>query len=324
VGKSKRKDITMICFLLNSSLPTDTLKYLQNLNENIDAVRRIVDVSNSTIANEISAVNIMLVAFTIVFGIVGVFLGFYISWLQRKISKMSDNIEEKEQTIKALAKAVEETENKIQSDISGLYAKLREEETIALLKRLEEEPLDISNLSKLLLARPIGKEGYPILKSAYLNLLNNNKEQGAGESDFSEYESSYLLLFFQHYMYQSLMDDDIREDLRKDFYTGCQCAFKRDIIRSTKDLCQVLSKSSMHFEKKSILVDYLKAINQSEFRNLQELKEIFQNEINDKSLLVDAIDQCTSDKVYLEMFGVEAPKNSDEGNNDDKEKEVTK
>jgi hypothetical protein len=68
----------------------------------------------------------------------------------------------------------------------------------------------------------------------------------------------------------------------------------------------------------------LKAINQSEFRNLQELKEIFQNEINDKSLLVDAIDQCTSDKVYLEMFGVEAPKNSDEGNNDDKEKEVTK
>lgn len=315
--------MTMILFLLNTNLPTDTLKYLQNLNENVDAVRRIVDVSNSTIANEISAVNTMLVAFTIVFGVVGVFLGFYISWLQRKVSKMSDNIEKKEQTIMSLAEAVEKTENKIQSDISGLYAKLREEETIALLKRLEEEPLDISNLSKLLLARPIGIEGYPILKSAYLNLRNINKEQNASGMDYTEYESPYLLLFFQHYMYQALMDDDIREDLRKEFYNGCQCAFKSDIIRSTKDICRVLSKSNVRFEKKSILVDYMKAIEKSGFRKLQELKDIFQNEINDKSLLVDAIDQCTSDKVYLEMFGVEAPEDSDEGKNDDKEKEVT-
>ena len=297
----------MIHILLNSNLPVDTLKYLQNLNEDINAVRRIVDVSNSTIANEISAVNTMLVAFTIVFGIVGVFLGFYISWLQKKVSKMSDNIEKKEQTIISLAKAVEETDNKIQSDISGLYAKLREEETIALLKRLEEEPLDISNLSKLLLARPIGIEGYPILKSAYLNLRTINKEQNANGMDYTEYESPYLLLFFQHYMYQALMDDDIREELRKEFYNGCQCAFKSDIIRSTKDICRVLSKSNVQFEKKSILVDYMKAIDQSRFRLLPELKEILETEINNKSLLVDAIDQCTSDKIYLEMFGIEAP-----------------
>ena len=55
----------MIHILLNSSIPIDTLNYLQNLDENIDAVRRIVDVSNSMIANEISAVNTMLVAFNI-------------------------------------------------------------------------------------------------------------------------------------------------------------------------------------------------------------------------------------------------------------------
>lgn len=306
----------MIHILLNSNI--DTLKYLQNLNENVDAVRRIVDVSNSTIANEISAVNTILVAFTIVFGFVGVFLGFYISWLQKKVTKMSDNIEKKEQTIMSLAQAVEKTENKIQSDISGLYAKLREEETQTLLKRLEEEPLDISNLSKLLLARPIGIEGYPILKSAYINLLNINKELDENGNDYAEYESTYLLLFFQHYMYQSLMDDDIREDLRKEFYNGCQCAFKRDIIRSTKEMCRVLSTSNVYFEKKSILVDFLKAIDQSRFRMLPELKEILQAEINDKSLLVDAIDQCTSDKIYLGMFGVEAPEIPDEEKNDDK------
>ena len=54
-------------FLLNAAIPNDTIRYLQNLNDNIDAVRRIVDVSNSTIANEISAVNTMLVAFTLIF-----------------------------------------------------------------------------------------------------------------------------------------------------------------------------------------------------------------------------------------------------------------
>lgn len=46
-------------FLLNATIQNDTIRYLQNLNENIDAVRRIVDVSNTTIANEISAVNTM-------------------------------------------------------------------------------------------------------------------------------------------------------------------------------------------------------------------------------------------------------------------------
>lgn len=61
--------------LLNITMQTDTLQYLQNINDNIDAVRRIVDVSNATIANEISAVNTMLVAFTIVFGAIGVLLG---------------------------------------------------------------------------------------------------------------------------------------------------------------------------------------------------------------------------------------------------------
>ena len=65
-------------FILSTTIPGDTLQYLQSINDNIEAVRRIVDVSNSTIANEISAVNTMLVAFTIVFGIVGVFLGSYI------------------------------------------------------------------------------------------------------------------------------------------------------------------------------------------------------------------------------------------------------
>ena len=55
-----------------------------------------------------------------------------------------------------------------------------------------------------------------------------------------------------------------------------------------------------------MLIDYLKALNQSKYKGLEELKDIFQEHL-DKDLLVDAIDKCTTDKVYLGLFGVENP-----------------
>ena len=293
-------------FLLSTTIPSDTLQYLQYINDNIDAVRRIVDVSNSTIANEISAVNTMLVAFTIVFGIVGVLLGIYISWLQRKVSKMSDNIEEKEQKIILLAKTVEDTDNKIQSDISGLYAKLRKEETLTLLRRLEEEPEDITNLADLLLARPLDDDGFPILKKAFEKLMAIHLEVGKDVLVDSSLETRYVLLFFQHYLFQSILDDKLRSEVVKDLDSCMNCAFKHDIIKSTKDFCRALSNDDATFEKKQLLIDYLKALNQSKYKDLEELKDIFQ-EYLDKDLLVDAIDKCTTDKVYLCLFGVENP-----------------
>ncbi len=304
----------MILSLLNINVPLDTLSYLQNLNDNIDGVRNLVDVSNSTIANEISVMNTVLVVFTIVFGLVGIFVGVYISVLQRKVSKMSKDIEGKEIIIKALAKNVEDTDNKIHSDISGLYKQLREEETMTMFRRLEEEPQDIANLSSLLSARTVGEKGFPILKSAYMKLLEIENEQIEKDRDISIYKSSFLILFFQHYMSLTMLDNDIREDLRKEFGDCCKYAFKRDIIKSTKDLCKVLSKSDAPFEKEPILVEYLKAINKSKFKNLVELKNIFHEDIKNKSLLVGAIDKCTSDKVYLEMFGIADPAISNENN----------
>lgn len=297
----------MIKILFAINLPIDTLRYLQNINENVDAVKRIVDVSNATIANEISAINTMLVAFTIVFGIVGVFLGVYISWLQRKVSKMSDNIEKKEQTIIALAKTIEETDQKIQSDISGLYAKLRKEETMTLLKRLEMEPQDIANVLDLLLARPLENDGFPILKNAFLKLIKIEADANTDEDIFdSTYKEPFLLLFFQHYLCLSIKDDDLREEIVKGFEHCMACAFKSDIIKSTEDLCKSLKVERASYNKTSILIDYLKALNQSKFTSLIDLKNILQEDIN-KDLLVDAIDKCTTDRVYLTLFGIEAP-----------------
>lgn len=308
----------MIQILLQSNLLADTLKYLQDMNENVDAIRRIVDVSNSTIANEISAVNTMLVAFTIVFGVVGVFLGFYISWLQRKVTKMSDNIEKKEQTIMSLAKAVEDTDNKIQSDIRGLYSQLRKEETMTLLYRLEEEPEDISNIVKLLLARPLEKDGFPILKRAFRQLMAIDDEANTDVILIPSEREQYTLLFFQHFLYQSILDDELRPEIIKDFDKCIKCAFKSDILRSTKDLCKAMSDHSATFDRIPLLKSYLIALNQSKFSDLKELRTIFQDNL-DKGLLVEALDQCTSDKVYISMFGIVAP-SDDETNNENDEK----
>ena len=303
-------------FVLSTIIQSDTIQFLQNINDNIEAVRRIVDVSNSTIANEISSVNTLLVAFTIVLGIVGIGLSLYISCLQRKVSKMSDNIAEKEYTIVRLAKTVEETDKKIQSDISGLYERLRKEETMTLLRRLEEEPRDVSNLEDLLLARPLEDDGFPILKRAFKKLVLIGPE--IDEESFLQPSDrkQYTLLFFQHFMLQSVLDEDLRPEIVKYFKNGMNCSFKRDIIKSTEDFCQALSVDSAPFDKAVLLADYLKALNQSKYSNLIELKNIFQEKIN-KDLLVNAIDKCTTDKVYLGMFGVEAPDESLETRNEE-------
>ena len=297
--------------LLDIGMQEDTTQYLQNINDNVDAVLHIVDVSNSTIANEISAINTMLVAFTIVFGVVGVLLGVYISWLQRKVSKMSDNIAEKEQKIINLANTVEETDRKIHTDIGGLYEDLRKEETMTLLRRLEEEPLDISNLSSLLMTRTLSGEGFVILKKAYIKLKSLGPEIDNDRFLEPSFRQQYIVIFFQHYLRESVLDEDMRPDIVKECKYSMNCAFKRDIIKSTEDFCMALSDSKVQFDRVLLVVDYLKALNQSKYANFVELKSIFQEKL-DPSLLVEAIDKCTTDKEYLGLFGVAAPTESAE------------
>lgn len=296
----------IMLLLLDIGMQGDTILHLRNINDNIDAVRRIIDVSNSTIANEISAVNTMLVAFTIVFGVVGVFLGWYISLLHRKVSKMSDNIAEKEQKIINLANTVEETDRKIHTDIGGLYEDLRKEETMTLLRRLEEEPLDISNLSSLLMTRTLSGEGFVILKKAYIKLKSLGPEIDQDRVIEPSFRQQYIIIFFQHYLREAILDEELRPDVVKDYKRSMQCAFKRDIIKSTKDFCLALSEDKVQFDKVLLLADYLKALNHSGYRNLIELKNIFQEKLN-SNVLVDAIDKCTTDKEYLGLFGVAAP-----------------
>lgn len=290
----------------------DTLLYVQNVSSDLDAVKNIIEASNSSIGNQISMLNVFVSGFSLLFVIAGVFLGMYISRLEKRVVKIKDDIERKETTVKMLAETVEETDKKIQSDIGGLYVKLREEESLALLKRLDDEPQDITNIASLLLARQLRPDGFLILKTAFLKLLQLGDVANEGDFVYPSYKEQYLLLFFQHYMKFSMMDDNIREELCPFFSKGIRAAFKRDIINTTVDLCYALSDNSATFDKGTILVDYLKAINSSKYSDLAELKYILENNISNQNLLPNAIEKCTQDNVYLTLFGITPPAPTEE------------
>lgn len=279
--------------------------YLQSpSNNDWDIMKNIVETSNSSISSQISTLNTLIAGFSLIFVISSIFLSFYISFLVRKVKLAKKSIEEKEKKIDSLAKTVEETDAKIQSDISGLYAKLRNEESMTLLHRLEEEPLDIVNIEELLLARPLEKEGFPILKRAYIKLCELGQDIDVSEFLRPSPRKQFHLLFFQHYLGETILDNNLRPEMLKDFEFGMSCAFTRDIIKSTEDFCSALSDNTATFDKCDILVNYLKALNNSKYKDLVELKNIFENNISNHNLLPNAIEKCMQDKVYLALFGI--------------------
>lgn len=110
-------------------------------------------------------------------------------------------------------------------------------------------------------------------------------------------------------MYDSILDNDLNKEIHAFISIGMACAFKRDIIKTTEDFCRALSITSVPFDKRIYLVDYLKALNSSKYKDLIELKNIFENNILNQSLLPNAIEKCTQDKVYLDLFGITPPSN---------------
>lgn len=233
-------------------------------------------------------------------------LGWYVSHLRNKVKMMSTDVEKKAKTISELATSVENTEKMIHKDLHGLYLKLRKEETMELLRRLEEEPLDIHNLSTQLLSREIDDKGYEILRNAYRKLeITGQADKVVGFS--SSYRGAFLLLFFQHFMFHAIQDNELRPHLSSFFRTGFSCAFQRDILKTTRDLCRAMTDDSCKFNREEVLVQYLKAMQDSQYKTLGLLKDILEDEFKKTSVLVDSIEKCREEGVYLEMFGVSSP-----------------
>ena len=284
---------------------------LTTLQTKTDMLTGIIETSNDSIANQLSAANNLLAFIAIALTIGGAIIGFYIRQKKLEVEGMVKMVDEKKKTVDDIAQTTKELDEQINSNIEGLYQKLRKEETNALLDRLVLEPRDISNLITLLLARDLDEDGFAKVREAYLKLEEEQEEEPEPEMGFIRFGTSssedYILIFFQHYCNQAVKDDLIRPDLVKGFAENSNKAFKRDIIKSTIDLCRALSDETSTFNKEKVLTAYLKALNGCKHKNLEELRNILEQNIMPQSLLEKAKEQCTKDGVYLSLFGITKP-----------------
>jgi len=316
-------DSIFICSTENElSILANQIDSLQSqiwvLNTKSDLLMEIIGTSNDGISNQLSAASILLAIIAIVIAFLGGALGFYIRKKKLEIDSIAETIEEKKKTIDSVADATEKLDLQIKGNLGDLYLQLRDEETKAILDRLILEPRDISNLIQQLLARDLEDEGFPKLREAYLKYKSTKDDENQDEerkknrraisiSLTGSYDDDYLLLFFQHYCCQAVQDDDIRPELVSRFVKACDLAFKRDIIKTTIDLCRALTDERSTFSKEDVLVEYLNALNESKHRRLADLKNILEQNIQPDILLKKAIERCTSNKVYLTLFGIAEP-----------------
>ena len=275
-----------------------------------DLLSSILETSNDSISNQLSAAGYLLALIAVVIAVVSIVLGYYIHNRKKEIEAIGNTIEEKKIAMERIEKETKELDERIHCNLKDLYQELRKEETDALIDRLVLEPLDISNLIKLLLAREVDDNNFGKLKEAYLKIKDTIEVEYLGDDghtyveSYRGYKNNYLLLFFQHYCFQALQDDTMRPELVKRFGLACRQAFKRDIIKSTIDLCRALSDDNSTFNKEDVLVAYLKALNGSKHRGYEELKNILEQNIKPNEILANSIERCTNEKVYLTLFGV--------------------
>lgn len=244
---------------------------IENINTQINDLHNFISHSNDIIANEIAAGDRFLTYVGIILGVLGILLGFYITWCYQRVSKIKLSIEKKERDVISLSNKVQQINEQIQNDISGLYEKLRREESKSLLNRLVQVPEDIDNVVGLLLARELLPEDFQLVKKAFDKLPKDNDDN----------EKKYLLLFFQHFAGQSIKDNDLRNRFIADFTLLISVAFRNDIEKSTKDIVQSLveMKDEVKFE---VLTPYYQALKESKYKDMNilftNIKHVVTNE----------------------------------------------
>lgn len=303
----------------------DTLQArLDALQAKIDLLYSVIETANDGVNNQLSAANYFLALIAVVMVVVGIMLSIYIGKKKSEIDVMASTVENKKEAVVALAKIVDEKkenidkiantiedlDKKIHNNLSALYKNLRKEETNALLERLVLEPQDIENLCTLLCARDIDETGYVKLRTAYLK-MKKLLEEPKHNNCVCDYSELYIVLFYQHFFYQAIKDDKIFPDFASYYGDIFARAYTRDVIKSTTDFCKALSEEPTKFDKEIVLTTYLKALNSSQFSKLTELKNVFEHGITPHTLLQNAIDRCTADKVYLTLFGIIPPSESE-------------
>ncbi len=220
----------------------------------------------NSISNQLTAASYNLTLFGILFALGAIALGVYSTYIERKVTKMSEENKLLLSKTKAIKDEVETINKLIQADIYGLFLKIKREETIHILNRLLKIPEDITNFLQKLLSRELEQEDFLILKKAYLEIKK--------ASVIGDYKYSYQLLFFQHFFDLSVKDNEIGPDLIDQYARCINCAFENDIIKSTTDFIKTIYNLGLESRNQEIN-SFISGLSQSKFANIQKIYEIF-------------------------------------------------
>ena len=250
----------------------DSLEWHLNcMNDRLNNLQTSLSNYNSYMCNEIALSDRYWGIVSAVLAILAIILGIYITYKYNKTMKLLQTIEKKEKTIKDLKKNVEDLNNKVNKDLTGLYDSLRQEETHSLIKRLTEVPEDVSNIINLLLSRQIDKNDFINLKKACEKL----------DPNLTSYKKYYTLLFFQHFSDESIKNPELRKEFIENFDYLIGCGFKNDIIKSTDDMVNALSNMPDEI-KMEVVTAYYNSLKVSKYKDMSEvfekLKSIMSNE----------------------------------------------
>lgn len=268
---------------------------LEIVDDSINYLCSLIDVSNGVISNQLSATNTLLTVFSILVALGGIVLGGYVTIMYRRVSKMRDHVDK-------INKSLIELNDKIRQDMTGLYLQLREEENKNLVRRLKDVPQDIINVLPLLLSRTVKSNLFSDFKIAYEALQDIHKQDEVIPATGLTYSVYYAQLFAQHFLYESMLDDNIRELVKMHFSSYVDCAFENDIVQSSISFCKALSAEKAHFDRADALYYFVDVINNSRYKNLTEIKEILLKNLLPVTLLPDVLERFRANGISIAMF----------------------
>lgn len=249
---------------------------VDNLKRHIDYIeKQVMDLhtqiaeSQNNISNAIAASDRYLNVASIVITIIAVGLGIYITWCQHRVDKIKNIVEDKEKDILRLKNEVENTNSQIKGDLTSLYQKLRREETLTILNRLVEVPEDITNVSQQLLSRDLLQEDYPILRTAFGKIQDDN-----GIDD-------YIMLFFQHFAGFSIQDEVLRKHFIGNFQYIIPNCFKKDIQKSTEDMVSVMGDLPPE-GRMNIIIPFYRVFKDSKFKDMYNIVALLKSTLSEE------------------------------------------
>lgn len=258
-----QKTIDSLRIIKNEIEIINLQRNINELQQKYDYQIKINEQTLNSISSQIGATSYNLSIFAFLFGLLAILLGIYVTWVERKIINLKLENEKLLNETKKTKEEVVAINDLIQKDIYGLFLKIKREETSHILNRLAKVPDDIANLSQQLFSRDLLEEDYSLLKKAYLKL--NPKE--------TTNQNTYKMLFFQHFLDQSVKDEEIGPILLN-YYAECVlCANENDIIKSTDDFMKTILDQGYQLKSKEIN-SYVKAISNSQFKDLDRLYKL--------------------------------------------------